>query len=156
EPGITVGTPCRQRIRALIARSHTALPVHLMQIREHVSPKKRSRRKLIHVTEGTMRYRVTFMERTGGAGQPSEFPPDYVAIEVSDGVVLEKNFVERTAPSALHSEERLEEDDDFLSIGSETWDYDIADGREREFLDAVRNSQIAMECVELDSSPSPE
>src|SRR6202035_4802952 len=29
-----------------------------------------------------MTYRVTFMERTNGAGQPSEFPPDYVAIDL--------------------------------------------------------------------------
>jgi hypothetical protein len=43
-----------------------------------------------------MRYRVTFMERTGGDGKPSEFPPDYFEIEVADGVVIDKVFVERT------------------------------------------------------------
>jgi hypothetical protein len=91
------------------------------------------------------------MERTGGDAKPSEFPPDYVDIDVADGVVLDKAFVQRDEPVALHNEETLEEDDSFLSIGSETWDYEIADGREDEFLDALRNSQMAFECVELDT-----
>jgi hypothetical protein len=34
-----------------------------------------------------MTYRVTFIERTNGAGQLSEFPPDYVAIDLPDGMV---------------------------------------------------------------------
>src|SRR3979411_428673 len=66
----------------------------------------------------SMRYRVTFMERTDAAGEPTEAPTEYVAIDVPDSVVCEKVFVERTPPDALHSEENLEEDDNFLSIGS--------------------------------------
>jgi hypothetical protein len=97
-----------------------------------------------------MRYRVTFMERTGATGQPSEFPPGYVAIEAAEGVVLDRTFVDRTEPEALHGVEELDEDDSFLSVGSETWDYEIADGRQDEFLDALKNSRIAMECVPLD------
>lgn len=97
-----------------------------------------------------MRYRVTFMERTGATGQPSEFPPGYVAIEAAEGVVLDRTFVDRTEPEALHGEEELDEDDSFLSVGSETWDYEIADGRQDEFLDALKNSQMAIECVPLD------
>jgi len=97
-----------------------------------------------------MRYRVTFMERTGATGQPSEFPPGYAAIETGEGVVLDRTFVDRTEPDALHGEEELDEDDSFLSVGSETWDYEIADGRQHEFLDALKNSQMAIECVPLD------
>ena len=97
-----------------------------------------------------MRYRVTFMERTGATGQPSEFPPGYVAIETGEGVVLDRTFVDRIEPDALHGEEELDEDDSFLSVGSETWDYEIADGRQDEFLDALKNSQMAIECVPLD------
>jgi hypothetical protein len=93
------------------------------------------------------------MERTGFSGQPTESPPDYVALETPDGVVLDKNLIERTAPGAMHAEDSLEDDDDFLSAGSETWDYEVADGRQREFLDAVRNSSMAIECVQLDESP---
>jgi len=98
-----------------------------------------------------MTYRVTFMERTNGAGQPTEFPPDYLAIQVPDGVILDKAFVERDEPTAVHVEESLEEDDSFLSVGSETWDYEIVGGREQEFLDAVKNSRMAMECIPLES-----
>lgn len=102
-----------------------------------------------------MRYRVTFMERTRGDGEPSEFPPDYVSIDVPDGVVIDRTFVERTKPEAMHSQEEMDEDDSFLSVGSETWDYDVADDRKDEFLAAVKNSQLAIECEELESSTEP-
>lgn len=101
-----------------------------------------------------MRYRVTFMERTDAEGRPTEFPPDFVAIDLPDGTVLDRTFVERTEPSAEHSEERLEEDDDFLSVGSETWDYEVADNRREDFLAAVKNSRLAMECLPLDDDRS--
>jgi len=48
-----------------------------------------------------------------------------------------------------HSEEKLEEDDSFLSVGSETWDYEIVDTREDEFLAAVKNSQMATDCERI-------
>ena len=99
-----------------------------------------------------MTYRVTFMERTGVTGEPSEVPPDYVA--VPDGVVLERLFIDRTAPDALHSEEALDEDDSFLSVGSETWDYEVEDEREEEFVETLRNSQMVMEYVRLDEESS--
>jgi hypothetical protein len=67
-----------------------------------------------------MRYRVTFMEHTNRMGARSEAPADYVAIEAPPGVVLEKNMKKRDQPLALHNEESLEEDDDFLSVESET------------------------------------
>lgn len=97
-----------------------------------------------------MRYRLTFLERTNREGEPSEKPPDYLETQAADGVILDKKMVERNEPLAMHSEEALEEDDDFLSIGSETWDYDVADGRDKEFLVAVKNSHVVMECIPLD------
>ena len=102
----------------------------------------------------TTKYRVTFMERTNAAGEPSEFPPDYLAIETADGVVLDRTFVERTEPAALHSAERLEEDDSFLSVGSETWDFEVADKRQDDFLAVVKNSRMAMECLPLGDDDS--
>lgn len=90
------------------------------------------------------------MERTNAGGVPSEDPPDYVEINLSEGVVLDKVFVERAEPAAEHVEDKLEEDDDFLSVGSETWDYEIADGRDDDFLAALKNSSMAIECVALD------
>jgi len=102
-----------------------------------------------------MTYRVTFMERTGVTGEPSERPAEYVSIDLADGVVLDKVFVERTEPTAMHSEEALEEDDNFLSVGSETWDYEVADDREDDFVAALRNSQMVMEYLKLDEAPYP-
>lgn len=102
-----------------------------------------------------MTYRVTFMERTGASGEPSEKPTEYVAIDLPDGVVLDQQFVERTEPQAMHVEDSLEEDDDFLSVGSETWDYTVKEGREDDFIAALENSQMVMEYVKLDSEPSP-
>jgi hypothetical protein len=90
------------------------------------------------------------MERTGRSGNPSEKPEAYLEIELNEGVVRDKTFVERDEPAAMHNQDTLDEDDDFLSVGSEVWEYDIAGGREKEFLEAVTNSQMAMECVEVD------
>jgi hypothetical protein len=103
-----------------------------------------------------MTYRVTFMERTNTAGDPTERPTEYLWIDASDGVILDKRLVERDQPAALHNEESLEEDDDFLSVGSETWDYNIAVGREEEFLAAVKNSQMAFGCIPLDNEAGEE
>ncbi len=101
-----------------------------------------------------MRFRVTFLERTDRKGEPSENPTDYLEIDAADGVIIDRSFVERDKPEALHSEEALEEDDSFLSIGSETWDYEVADGREDEFIAAVKNSQMVFECVPINDGPS--
>lgn len=102
-----------------------------------------------------MTFRVTFMERTGQTGEPSEKPTEYVAIDLADGVVIDKQFVQRTEPDALHVEETLDEDDSFLSVGSETWDYEVADGREDDFIAALENSQMVMDYERLDEEPSP-
>jgi hypothetical protein len=71
-------------------------------------------------------------------------------MDLPDGVVQDKQFVERTQPEAMHSEDSLEEDDDFLSVGSQTWNYAVADGREDDFIAALENSQMVMEYVLLD------
>lgn len=94
------------------------------------------------------------MERTGESGDPSETPPDYLTLEVPDGVVRDKTFVERVEPNATHNLDKFEEDDDFLSVGSETWEYDIADGRDDDFKAALRNTRMAFECIPLDDEPA--
>lgn len=100
-------------------------------------------------------YRVTFMERTNGNGDPSERPTEYVTLDLADGVVLDKQFVERTEPANLHVQETMDEDDSFLSVGAETWDYEIADGRDDDFIAALKNSQMVMDYEVLDNDPSP-
>jgi len=98
-----------------------------------------------------VRYRITFRERTNAAGEPSENPPEYLDAQAAEGVILDKAMVQRDEPAAVHNEEGLEEDDDIMSIGSETWDYEVADKRQQEFLDAALNSRVVMECIPLDS-----
>ena len=92
-----------------------------------------------------MKYRVAFKERTDGDGKPSENPPEYVELDLLDGVVLDHSFVERLEPAAMHSQETLDEDDSFISVGTEVWEYDSAEGRDQEFLDALVNSAMVME-----------
>ena len=97
-----------------------------------------------------MKYRVVFMERTDVQGRKTENPPDFVELDLSDGIVLDRVIVERSNPTAVHSEEVMGEDDDFLSVGTEVWEYDVAEGREEEFVNALRNSQMVIEFEEVD------
>lgn len=90
-----------------------------------------------------MKYRVTYRKRFNREGDEADAPQTF--LNVPDGVVLDSEFVERIEPPSLHVEDAMEEDDDFLSLGSEIWEYDVAEGRDQEFKDAVLNSQMAME-----------
>ena len=92
------------------------------------------------------------MERTDIAGNPTENPPAFVEPELMDGVVLGASLVERIEPDGLHGREAMDEDDSFLSIGTEVWEYDVADGRERDFEDALKNSQMVIEYEALDDA----
>ncbi len=58
-------------------------------------------------------------------------------VEVLDGVVLNAAKAEVIEPAGLHSQEVMDEDDAFLSIGTEVWEYEVADGRQQEFIDAL-------------------
>lgn len=99
-----------------------------------------------------MKYQVTFRERTDAVGNPTENPPAFVEPELTDGIVLDAVFVERIEPESLHVQETMDEDDSFLSVGTEVWEYDIADGREREFIDALENSQMVIDYEVLDDA----
>jgi len=106
------------------------------------------------VKQTTMKYRVAFVEQTGRTGDPSVNPPAFVEPELMDGIVLDAVFVERLEPDGLHGNDEMDEDDDFLSMVTEVWEYDIADGREREFEDALKNSQMVIEYETLEDEPS--
>lgn len=97
-----------------------------------------------------MKYQVTFRERTDAKGDPTENPPDFVEPELTDGVVLDAVFVERIEPDNMHVQETMDEDDSFLSIGTEVWEYDVADGKGQEFEDALKNSQMVLEYEVID------
>lgn len=90
-----------------------------------------------------MRYRVVYKKRFTKDGGEADAPASL--LDLPDGVVAEAEFVERFEPDNLHVEENMDEDDDFLSLGSEIWEYDVIPGHEQEFKDAVVNSGMAME-----------
>ena len=104
-----------------------------------------------------MTYRVTFSKRFQSDGEPSQLDPS-VELEryLSDGVVLDKAHVTSHEPEAKHSQEVLDEDDAFLGMAAaEVWEYQVEDGREREFEDAIRNSQVVMEFEVIDDVNMP-
>ena len=101
-----------------------------------------------------MRYRVTFRKRFNQDGQGSDDPVSL--LNLPDGVVQDSAVVETFEPDSLHVEERMEEDDDFLPFGTEIWEFDVADGREKEFEDAVATSGAAMEYDRMPEEVSPE
>ncbi|MGH9611036.1 MAG: hypothetical protein ACRD34_15335, partial [Bryobacteraceae bacterium] len=64
---------------------------------------------------------------------------------------LDSRFVGRNRPFAQHSSDKIEEDDAFLSLGSEVWEYDVAEGKDQAFKDALLNSGVVMEFEPLES-----
>ncbi|HWF47973.1 MAG TPA: hypothetical protein VG168_13270 [Bryobacteraceae bacterium] len=64
---------------------------------------------------------------------------------------LDATFVGRIEPDSVHSSDQIEEDDGFLSYGSEIWEYDVAEGRDADFVAALVNSQVVMEYQALES-----
>lgn len=99
-----------------------------------------------------MKYRVVFRERSDSEGERADNPVSFLDAQLDDETVLDSRFVGRNRPEGQHSSDVLEEDDDFLSIGSEVWEYDIADGKDREFKDALLNSGVVLEFEPLESS----
>lgn len=98
-----------------------------------------------------MKYRVVFRERSDRAGERADNPPSFLEPELDDETVLDAVFVGRTRPDALHSSDLIEEDDGFLSLGAEIWEYDVAQGKDQDFKDALRNSGMVMEFEPLES-----
>ena len=95
-----------------------------------------------------MRYQVTFRKRFNQDGQGSDDP--VTLLNLPDGVIQDSSVVETFEPDNLHVEERMEEDDDFLPFGTEVWEFDVVDGRESDFEDAVKTSGAA---IEMDKMP---
>ena len=104
-----------------------------------------------------MTYRVTFAKRFQTDGEASALDPTReLDVYLADGVVLEKAFVERFEPEAKHSQEVLDEDDAFLGMAAaEVWEYEVEDGRNGEFADAIRNSGTVMEFETIDDVNMP-
>jgi hypothetical protein len=102
-----------------------------------------------------MKYKVTYRKRFTPEGEPADDPSSLVDPE--DGVILDREFVEIIEPAGLGVAEDLNEgsgseesnDNGFLAFGSETWVYDVAEGREKEFTDALAESRVVLDFEEV-------
>lgn len=93
-------------------------------------------------------YKVTFVKRFDAQGEEADRPETFV--EAPDGIVLNASRAEVIEPDGVHNEEALEEDDSFLSIGSEVWEYEIAEGRDQEFISALELSRKVLQYEQVD------
>ncbi len=99
-----------------------------------------------------MKYRVVFRERVGEDGEKADEPAGFLDAELDDDTVLDAQFVGRLTADGQHSSDMLEEDDSFLSISPEIWEYDVAEGRDQQFKDALRNSGMVIEFEPLEAT----
>lgn len=97
-----------------------------------------------------MRYKVSFRKRVNADGDATEHPVR--ALSLPEGVVEEALIVESEEPPSLHEQDHMDEDDDFLNIGIEVWEFAVTAGREDEFIHALKNSRTALEYVAIDEA----
>ena len=97
-----------------------------------------------------MIYEVTFRKRFNTEGEGSDRPETFV--EAPDGVILDSRISQRNDPPAKHSQDVLDEDDNFESIGTEVWEYEVADDRQDDFIAALENSGMVIEYTEMDEA----
>jgi hypothetical protein len=98
-----------------------------------------------------MKYRVVFRERSDESGEKFDDPASFLDTQLDDETVVDAVFVGRNRPDALHSSDAIEEDDAFLSLGTEVWEYDVADGKEADFKNAMLNSGMVVEFEPLEN-----
>ena len=100
-----------------------------------------------------MKYRVVFRERSKQEGERAEDPSAFLETQLDDETVLDAALVGRLEPDSLHNSDRIEEDDGFLARSTpEIWEYDVADGKENDFVAALQNSGMVIEFEPLESS----
>ena len=100
-----------------------------------------------------MKYRVVFRERSNEEGERAEDPTTFLDTQLDDETVLDARFVGRLEPEPLHNSDRIEEDDGFLASSTpEIWEYDVADGKQDDFVAALQNSGMVMEFEQLESA----
>jgi len=102
-----------------------------------------------------MKYRVTFRKRFTPEGEPADDPHSLVS--TADGVVEDEEFIEIIEPAGMGVAGDLNEgsgsedsnDSGFLGLGTETWVYDVAEGREDEFKSALVESRVVLDFEEV-------
>jgi hypothetical protein len=98
-----------------------------------------------------MKYRVIFRERSNQEGEKADEPSAFLDTQLDDETVLDAVFVGRNEPDALHSSDRIEEDDGFLGLTTEVWEYDVAEGKDEDFKAALQNSGMVIEFEPLEA-----
>jgi hypothetical protein len=98
-----------------------------------------------------VKYKVVFRDRSTSEGEQADKPATFLDTQLDDTTVLDATFVGRIEPDSVHSSDRIEEDDGFLSYGTEIWEYDVAEGRDGDFVAALKNSEVVVEYEALES-----
>jgi len=93
-------------------------------------------------------YKVTFTKRFNSEGEEADRPETFV--QVSEGVVLNAAKAEVIDPPGLHSQDVMDEDDAFLATGTEVWEYEVADGCDDEFIQALEASRKVIQYEQMD------
>lgn len=96
-----------------------------------------------------MRYRVVFRERAGVNRSVAQNPIGFLQGNPPESVVRNSKFVLRKDPEFKGSADSPEDDVEFRHLGTEVWEYEVAEGRDQEFKDALLNSGSILEFAQI-------
>ena len=99
-----------------------------------------------------MKYRVLFRERANKQGDGDENPIGFLQGDSSDNVVRRSTFVLRKDPESKASPDSVEPEDELIGLGTELWEYEVAEGRDQDFKDALLNSGSIIEFTAIGTS----
>ena len=108
----------------------------------------------VHNWQG-MKYKVAFRKRFDRQGHPADDPVSL--LDPAEGVIQDSEFIEILEPPSLHVTDDINEgtgsenseDDGFLAFGTETWVFDVAEGRDQEFKEALRETGVVLDVEEV-------
>jgi hypothetical protein len=87
-----------------------------------------------------MKYRVVFRERVGNDRSSGRNPVEFLQNNSFGSVIRSSRFVLRNDPEFKPVSDSPEDNLEFQHLGTEVWEYDVAEGRDQEFKDALLNS----------------
>src|SRR5262249_36587847 len=94
-----------------------------------------------------MRFEVTFHTTYTDEGQRIGKPSN--TFSVPEGTIRYESPVRTEPPENLGYREQPDAENNPDYIGTETWEYDSADGREEDFREVLRHSPYVVEYTEL-------
>jgi hypothetical protein len=80
-----------------------------------------------------------------------ENPVSFLHAEYSNAIVRSSKFLVRKDPEWKTSPELPGDDEERVNLGTEVWEYDVADGKDQEFKDALLNSGSILEFSPIES-----